>query len=96
MIQMKSIFIGSKAKPTYLVEIHPAKKQIHIYKPDRFSKNEEFYEKYALGQEVLTATYDKIIVQPAAYKSYLHAPEMIIVIKKKPIRIATTIREIKA
>ena len=95
MIQMKSIFIGSKAKPTYLVEINPAKKQIHIYKPDRFSKNEEFYEKYALGQEVLTATYDKIIVQPVAYKGYFHAPEMIMVIKKKPIRIATTIREIR-
>ena len=92
---MKSIFIGSKAKPTYLVEIHPAKKLLHIYKPDRFSKNEEFYEKYSLGQEVLTATYDKIIVQPSAYKGYFHAPEMIVVIKKKPIRIATTIREIK-
>ena len=73
---MKSIFIGSKSKPTYLVEIHPAKKQIHIYKPD--------------------AKYDKIIVQPVSYKQFLHAPEMIIVIKKKPIRIATTIREIKA
>jgi len=93
---MKSIFIGSKAKPTYLVEINPAKKEIHIYKPDRFSKHEEFYEKYSLGQLVLTSKYDKIIVQPAAYKHYLHAPEMIIVIKKKPIRIATTIREIKA
>jgi hypothetical protein len=92
---MKSIFIGSKAKPTYLVEIHPAKKLLHIYKPDRFSKNEEFYEKYSLGQEVLTATYDKIIVQPAAYKGYLHAPEMIAYIKKKPIRITTTIREIR-
>jgi hypothetical protein len=92
---MKPIFIGSKARPTYLVEIHPAKKQIHIYKPDRFSKNEEFYEKYSLGQPVLTATYDKIIVQPVAYKHYLHAPEMIIIIKKKPIRIATTIREIR-
>jgi len=93
---MKSIFIGSKAKPTYLVEINPAKKEIHIYKPDRFSKHEEFYEKYSLGQLVLTSKYDKIIVQPVAYKHYLHAPEMIIVIKKKPIRIATTIREIKA
>lgn len=92
---MKSIFIGSKARPTYLVEIHPAKKQIHIYKPDRFSKNEEFYEKYSLGQEVLTAKYDKIIVQPVAYKQFLHAPEMIVIIKKKPIRIASAIREMK-
>ena len=93
---MKSIFVGSKAKPTYLVEIHPAKKQIHIYKPDRFSKNEEFYEKYALGQEVLTAKYDKIMAQPTPYRQFLHAPEMIVYIKKKPIRITTTIREIKA
>ena len=92
---MKSIFIGSKAKPTYLVEIHPAKKQIHIYKPDRFSKDEEFYEKYSLGQEVLTAKYDKIIIQPVAYKGYFHAPEMIVVIKKRPIRIASAIREMK-
>jgi hypothetical protein len=92
---MKSIFIGSKVTPTYLVEIHPVKKEISIYKPDRFSKNEEFYEKYSLGQLVLSAKYDKIIVQPAAYKGYLHAPEMIVYIKKKPIRIATTIREIK-
>jgi hypothetical protein len=92
---MKSIFIGTKTKPTYLAEINPSKKQIHIYKPDRFSKNEEFYEKYALGQLVLTATYDKIIVQPVAYKGYLHAPEMIVIIKRKPIRVATTIREIR-
>jgi hypothetical protein len=93
---MKSIFIGSKAKPTYLVEIHPAKKQIHIYKPDRFSKNEEFYEKYALGQEVLTAKYDKIMAQLTPYKQFLHATQMIVNIKKKPIRIKTTMRQIKA
>ena len=92
---MKSIFIGSKAKPTFLVEIYPSKKQIVVYKPDRFSKNEEFYEKYSLGQEVLTARYDKIIVQPTAYKQLLHAPEMIVIVKKKPIRIATTIKEMR-
>jgi hypothetical protein len=90
---MKSIFIGSKAKPTFLVEIYPNKKQIVVYKPDRFSKNEEFYEKYSLGQEVLTATYDKIIVKPTAYKKFLHSQGMIVVIKKKPILIATTIKE---
>lgn len=78
-----------------MVEIVPAKKQIRIYKPDQYSKNEEFYEKYALGLEVLTAKYDKIMAQPTPYKQFLHAPEMIVYIKKKPIRIATTIREIR-
>ena len=92
--EMKSIFIGNKTKPTFLAEIIPNKKQIRIYKPDRFSKNEEFYEKYALGQEVLSATYSSLLFTkaPIAYKQFLYVPEMIIVVKKKQIRVSTTIR----
>ena len=93
---MKSIFIGNKAKPSFLVEINPGKK-IRIYKPDQLSKNEEFYEKYALGQEILSITYRALLFKkaPTAYKQFLYSPEMIVVLKDTQIRIATTIRQSK-
>jgi hypothetical protein len=37
------------------------KKDITIYKPDKISKDEEFYEKYALGKIVFTAKNAEII-----------------------------------
>lgn len=97
---MKSILIGKKATPTYLVEIMPNKKQLTIYKPDRYSAREEFYEKYVLGEIVLTTKYDKLFFKdhPIAYRritgapELLYATEMVIVIKKKQIRISTRIQ----
>jgi hypothetical protein len=40
---MDSYFVGSKTIPDFLVEL--SKKDLTIYKPDKYSKNEEFYEK---------------------------------------------------
>ena len=97
---MKSILIGKKAKPTYLVEIAPNKKQLTVYKPDQYSKSEEFYERYVLGETVLTTKYDKLFFKahPVAYRrmkgapELLYATEMVVVIKKKQIRISTHIQ----
>jgi hypothetical protein len=95
---MKPILIGNKAKPTYLIEFQP--KTLTIYKPDRYSKNEDFYERYTLGQVVLTTPYDNILFAkaPVAYRRVMDAPdllyatELIIVVKKKQIRVSTSIQ----
>ena len=42
----KSFFVGDKIKPSFLIEINTKQKIVSIYKPDKISKNEEFYEKY--------------------------------------------------
>ena len=57
---MKSILIGKKGKPTYLVEIQP--KKLTIYKPDRHSKQEDFYEQYVLGNPHCTTRYGAFYV----------------------------------
>jgi hypothetical protein len=36
---MKSFFVGNKARPSFLVELDPAKKTISVYAPDQYSKN---------------------------------------------------------
>jgi hypothetical protein len=46
---MKSFFVGSKSNPSFLVEVTP--KKITVYQPDEYSKKEEFYERYSLGQK---------------------------------------------
>ena len=94
---MKFILIGKKAKPTYLVEIDPKKKQLMIYKPDEYSKGEEFYERYALGEKVFAAKYDKLYFKepPIAYRDIMYAPklfyapEMVMIIKKRQIHVST-------
>jgi hypothetical protein len=99
---MKSILIGKKGKPTYLVEIEP--KKLTIYKPDRYSKQEDFYEQYVLGEVVLTTPYNKILFTkaPISYRrvmdppDLLYATELIIVVKKKHIRVSTTIQIVKS
>jgi hypothetical protein len=99
---MKSILIGKKGKPTYLVEIEP--KKLTIYKPDRYSKQEDFYEQYVLGEVVLSTPYNKILFTkaPIAYRRVMDAPdllyasEMVIVVKKKHIRVSTTIQIVKS
>jgi hypothetical protein len=97
---MKSILIGKKAKPTYLVEIDPKKKLLTIYKPDQYSKGEEFYERYVLGEKVVATKYDKLLFKeaPIAYRDVmyapklLYAPDMIVIVKKKQVYISTRIR----
>jgi hypothetical protein len=67
---MKSFFVGSKSKPTFLVEV--TSKKITVYKPDEYSKGESFYERYSLGQKVLETNYSKIFSKsPIPYKHYL-------------------------
>lgn len=58
---MNSFFVGKKSKPSFLVEVIPDKKIISIYKPDKYSKNEEFYEKYSLGELIMTSKFNSII-----------------------------------
>ena len=97
---MKSILIGKKGKPTYLVEIDQKKKQLTIYKPDQYSKGEDFYERYVLGEKIITTKYDKLLFKeaPIAYRDVKYAPkllyasEMIVVIKKKQLHVSTRIQ----
>ena len=91
---MKSFFVGSKSNPSFLVEVTP--KKIHMYKPEAYSKEEEFYERYSLGQKVMETTYSDILFKksPISFKDHLYVPEMIVVIKKKHILIKNTIEEI--
>jgi hypothetical protein len=58
---IESYFVGSKSKPQYLIEIIEKNKSISIYTPDKFSKNEEFYEKYSLGKLLLETNYNTIL-----------------------------------
>jgi hypothetical protein len=91
---MNSIFIGNKSKPTFLVEIIPKKKQISIYKPDKYSKNEEFYEKYSLGKLLIKTKYNEIIFEkkPVPYKDFLYVPKLIIKIKNNYLYVSKTLK----
>jgi hypothetical protein len=79
---MKSFFVGSKSNPSFLVEV--TSKKITVYKRDAYSKKEEFYERYSLGQKVLETIYSDILFKknPISFKDNLYVPEMIIIIKK--------------
>jgi hypothetical protein len=97
---MKSILIGKKGKPTYLVEIDQKKKQLAIYKPDQYSAGEEFYERYVLGEKVVVTKYDKLLFKeaPIAYRDVMYAPkllypsDMIVVFKKKQLHVSTRLQ----
>jgi len=70
---MKKIyFVGNTLKnPSFLIEVNTTKKIINIYKPDKYSKKENFYEKYALGSLIINTEYDDItfVKKPVSYKS---------------------------
>ena len=91
----KSFFVGDKLKPSFLVEINTKQKIINIYKPDKYSKNEEFYEKYSLGNLVVQTKYKDIIFgeKPISYKNFLFSPKIIFKIKNKYLFVSKTIRE---
>ena len=55
---MNSFFVGDKLKPSFLIDV--IKKIISIYKPDKYSKNEDF-SKYSLGKLLLQTKYNDII-----------------------------------
>jgi hypothetical protein len=93
---MASYFVGSKTTPDFLVELN--KNNLTIYKPDKYSKNEEFYEKYALGKIVFTAKNAEIIFTQnvvSTHKIYKYTPELIIRTKDKYILVNKTIKKLK-
>ena len=92
---MDSYFVGSKSSPEFLVEL--SKKDLTIYKPDKYSKNEEFYEKYALGKIVFTAKNAEIIFtqNTISYKKQKYTPELIIRTKDKYILVSKNIKKLK-
>ena len=88
-------FVGSKTRPTYLVEIVKKTKQIRIYKPDKYSKNEEFFERYSLGSMELSISYNDMQVSetPVVYKNhYLFVPKIIFKIKNKFLVVSSTMK----
>ena len=81
---MQSFYIGKKTKPSFLVEILPKKKEVKIYKPDKYSKKESnFYERYALGELLIDIKYKSISLSenPIPYKECLFVPKIILKIK---------------
>jgi len=94
-------FVGSKTKPTFLIEINTKNKKLEIYTPDKYSKNEEFIEKYTLGKKVLDTKYKNIIFceNPVSYKSkteYKHVCELILNINNKYYLVSKDIKMIKS
>ena len=92
---MNSFFVGDKLKPSFLIEVIPKQKIISIYKPDKYSKNEEFYEKYSLVKLLIQTKYNDIIFvkKPVSYKNFLFSPEIIFKIKNKYLVVSKTIKE---
>ena len=89
-------FVGNKTKPAFLVEIIQKHKLVSIYKPDKYSKNEEFYEKFSLGKLVLRTNYDDVIFvkNPILYKNdFSFVPTIIFKIENKYLLVSNTIKE---
>jgi hypothetical protein len=93
---MSSFFVGKKSRPSFLLEVIPDKKIISIYKPDKYSKNEDFYEKYALGEMIITTKFNNIVFSknPVSYKNNLFVPIIILKIKNKYFSVSNTISKI--
>ena len=92
---MNFYFVGSKTTPDFLVELN--KNNLTIYKPDKYSKDEEFYEKYALGKVVFTAKKAGIIFtqNTVSYKKEKYTPELIIRANDKYILVNKNIKKLK-
>ena len=89
---MNKIVVGDKA--TFLAEIH--KKHLILYKPDKYSKKEDAYEKYSLGEIVLDTDFMSISVKkPVTYNlggyKMVRTSELIITVKDKSICITDKI-----
>ena len=89
---MNSFFVGKKSKPSFLLEVIPSKKIITIYKPDKYSKNEEFYEKYSLGEMIIETKFNNIFFskKPVFYKNCLFVPKIILKIKNEYFIVSET------
>ena len=94
---MKIYFVGSKTTPDFLVELNK-KNNLTIYKPDKYSKDEEFYEKYALGKVVFTAKNAEIIFTQnvvSTHKINKYTPELIVRTNDKYILVNKNIKKLK-
>lgn len=93
---MSSFFVGKKSRPSFLLEVIPDKKIISIYKPDKYSKNEDFYEKYALGEMIITTKFNNIVFSknPVSYKNNLFVPIIILKIKNEYFSVSNTFSKI--
>jgi len=94
---MNFYFVGSKTTPEFLVELYKNNKII-IYKPDKYSKDEEFFEKYALGKVVFTEKNSEIIFTQnvvSTHKIYKYTPELIIRTNDKYILVNKNIKKLK-
>lgn len=94
---MDSYFVGSKSSPEFLVELSKKTKQLNIYKPDKHSKDEEFYEKYSLGKLLFTAKNAEIVFiqNTVSYKKEKYTPELIIRTKEKYILVNKNLKTLK-
>lgn len=79
-MKIKTYFIGpNKSKPSFLVEVNPAKKLVTMYKPDSISAKQNFIERYTLGKMIFYKKYStiKFETKPIPYKKrYLYAPSI--------------------
>jgi len=94
---MEHYFVGKRAKPSFLVSVQKTKKNVTIYKPDGASKNEEFFEKYYLGQVLVETKYSDIIFinKPVKFKNhYEYVPEIILKIKGKYYMVSDKMKEL--
>jgi hypothetical protein len=91
---MEHFFVGKKANPRYLVETIPKKKEIKIYKPDKYSDHLDHYERYALGKNILTINYENILFtkQPVDNNEHRYIPEIIIKTKNTYIWVSKHIK----
>lgn len=65
------LFLGNKVKPTFLLDYNKKNKNLTIYTPDKYSKNEEdFLEKYTLGKIVMESKIKNIIFNQGIPKKY--------------------------
>lgn len=93
--KMSTYFVGgTKTNPVFLVEISNKKKQITVYKPDIYSKGEDFFEKYVLGEVVMKVKYNQLFLEKnvvSCKKKYKFIPDMMIKVKNKMFLIGNRI-----
>lgn len=91
------IFVGKKQNPTFLFEIN---KSVSIYTPDKYSKNEEFYEKYSLGKLIDLNCIDIIFTErPVSYekvKGSFICSQLIIKTAEKYILVTDKLKKLES
>lgn len=92
---MNVYYVGSKARPEFLLEVNPKKKEVTVYKPDAHSRGLDRFERYVLGKTVAQIRYDQLLFskKPVAYQSYLYAPSALVVVKKGGLEVGKGVRE---